>query len=76
MSEHELYMIGFDDGRREAIEAIKAEPEYPGDLPEELQQLLLHALVERDCGVLANAFRLSVKLTKEGILNRLQESHE
>lgn len=54
-----------------AKELVRTEPEYPGDLPQELNDLLMKALVNKDLDLLVRAMRASVRLTKENILTAL-----
>lgn len=55
------------------VESINAEPEYPGEVPKEMQDFILQALVERKPELIVQALRLSVRLTKKGIIKRLKE---
>lgn len=56
----------------EVIELIKAEPEFPGDMPDEM-----FALMCKDKDAATEAMRIAVRLTKEGVIKRLREaSHE
>ncbi len=53
-------------------QAIKDEPEYPGEPPEEMMEILMSG----DRELIIEALRLSVKLTKQGILVRIVERLE
>lgn len=53
-----------------AIQAIDDEPEYPGEIPKELKDVLNKAMEEKDIGLLAFLMRLAVKQTKDGIRKR------
>jgi hypothetical protein len=53
--------------------AIDSEPEYPGEMPEDLKVLLENALKNLDLNLLTQALRISVKSTKEGIKQRILE---
>lgn len=54
--------------RRLVLKAVDDEPEYPGDMPDALWT----ALLARDRGLVSEAFRLTVKLTKQGIRDRIK----
>lgn len=58
-------------GLLEILKHIDAEPELPGDPPDEMKALLLSAIIEKDVDILAKALRLTVRLTKEGIAERI-----
>ena len=51
--------------------AIDAEPEYPGEMPDTLRAKLQAALDENSIELLATALRETVKLTKQGIRDRI-----
>ena len=58
---------------REALEAVEAEPELPGEMPEEMWDALeaMRGIVgEREA--MTEAFRIVVHLTKKGIAARLR----
>ena len=49
-------------------QAIDDEPEFPGYIPEEMYQ----AIVNGDRATVSEALRISVRLTKNGILQRIE----
>jgi hypothetical protein len=51
---------------RDVLKAIEDEPELPGKIPEEMYQAL-----QGDRDACAEAFRIAVRLTKKGILERV-----
>ena len=58
---------------REALEAVEAEPELPGEMPEEMWDALeamRGSVGEREA--MTEAFRIVVQLTKKGIADRLR----
>lgn len=52
--------------KEKVIKAINDEPEYPGDMPDEMWKAL-----KNDRDAMAKALRLTVQLTKQGIKERL-----
>jgi hypothetical protein len=57
---------------REAVfKVVDDEPEFPGEMPDEMKERMRQALCEQDLGLLTEMLRVSVKLTKEGIRERL-----
>ena len=53
------------------LKAIEDEPEYPGELPENLKSILETAVVTNDLDLLTEALRVTVRLTKQGIKDRV-----
>ena len=49
-------------------QAIDDEPEFPGDIPEEMYQ----TITSGDKDTVSEALRISVRLTKSGILERVK----
>jgi hypothetical protein len=47
--------------------AINEEPEFPGEMPEDMYQ----AIVTGDRDVIAESLRIAARLTKKGILERV-----
>jgi len=56
--------------KQDAIQAVLDEPEYPGEMSDELYKMLVNPN-NRD--VLVEAFRRTVVLTKENIIKRINE---
>ena len=50
---------------------VEAEPEYPGELPEELRNILESALETKDMALIITALRATVRLSKAGIIKRI-----
>ena len=67
--------VGMVDGKtlttEEALKAIEDEPEYPGKMPNEMKETLRKAMEQHDMDLLVEALRITVRLTKEGIRNRI-----
>lgn len=53
------------------LKAVDDEPEYLGRMPDELRTILSEALKKQDVGALAEALGLIVRLTKDGIYDRI-----
>lgn len=53
------------------LKAVDDEPEYLGRMPDELRTILSEALKKQDVGALAEALRIIVRLTKDGIYDRI-----
>lgn len=66
-------MDGISGERECCLAAVAAEPEYPGELPAELADILSVAIEKQDNDLLVEALRITVKLTKEGITERIKE---
>ena len=49
--------------------AINEEPEFPGEMPEDMYQ----AIVTGDKDVMAESLRIAARLTKKGILQRVKD---
>jgi len=57
---------------RDAVfQVVENEPEYPGEMPDEMKERMRQALCEQDLGLLTEMLRVSVLLTKESIRERL-----
>lgn len=54
------------------LKAINDEPEYPGEMPDELWKALKKAILTDDKDLILFAFRQTVKDTKNGIIGRLR----
>ena len=54
-----------------ALKAVDDEPEYPGKMPREMEEILRAAIQHSDVDLLVETLRISVRLTKEGIRNRI-----
>jgi len=65
--------ITFKEGKKEVVElalkSINDEPEFPGEMPDELW-----AQLDGDKDKVVVSMRASVRLTKKGIIERLQEN--
>ena len=57
--------------RDRCINAVDAEPELPGDMPKEMADAINEAFKNEDVDFFINGLRLAVKLTKEGIRERI-----
>jgi len=55
------------------LQAIDAEPELDDEIPPELESALKTALEEKDIYLIARFLHLTVKLTKQGIKQRILE---
>lgn len=51
--------------------AVDAEPELPGGMPDEMGQAVARAMAEEDTDFFLAALRLTVRLTKQSIRDRL-----
>ena len=59
---------------QDAIKAINDEPEYPGEMPQEMKELFTLAMKANDnIDIISEAMRISVRLTKIGIIKRLEQ---
>lgn len=58
--------------KRFAISCVEAEPEYPGPIPEAMHRKLSAAIENKDMDMLVDMLRATVRLTKEGIANRIR----
>jgi hypothetical protein len=57
---------------RDAVfKVVENEPEYPGEMPDEMKERMRQALCEQDVRLLSEMLRVSVLLTKESIRERL-----
>lgn len=57
---------------REAVfKVVDDEPEYPGEMSDEMKERMRQALCEQDVRLLMEMLSISVKLTKESIRERL-----
>ena len=54
-----------------AIKCVESEPEYPGELPEGLSNMLHTALENKDMELIVEALRATVRLSKAGIISRI-----
>lgn len=57
--------------RKAVIDAIDAEPEYPGEPPEDMYIALTRAVKARDMDFIFEAMRITVRLTKQEIRERV-----
>ena len=55
------------------LQCIQDEPELPGEMPEKIQQILQAALLKQDLDLLLSCLRFTVRLTKEGITDRVKQ---
>jgi len=55
--------------RERCIAAVDAEPELPGDMPDEMWNA-----VRNDRDAMCEAFRMTVRLIKDGIKGRINEA--
>ena len=53
--------------REEILKAIDNEPEYPGEMPEDMKAVFSKA----DIKTISEALRITVRLTKQGIRDRI-----
>ena len=62
-----------DMTRQKVLELVEAaideEPEFPGEMPEDMYQ----AIVTGDKDVMAESLRIAARLTKKGILQRVKD---
>lgn len=61
------------DDQKSIIQAIDDEPELPGDIPLEMLSAIRKAVFARDNDFLVRAFRSTVRMTKQGIKERMKE---
>ena len=59
---------GRETMREQAIGAVYAEPELPGDMPDAMWEA-----IRNDRDAIATALRITVRQTKEGIIERIKE---
>ena len=52
-----------------ALQAVDAEPEYPGEMPEDMYEA-----IRKNKNVMEEAFRITVRLTKKAIRLRLEQA--
>ena len=52
--------------------AIDAEPELPGEMPPAMHDRLVQAMADGDLDLIAEAMRITVRLTKRGIRDRIE----
>ena len=67
-------MDGEEDGmgvRDRVLEAVDQEPEYPGEMPDEMREAMVNAMRYGDLDFVAEALRLTVRLAKAGIRARV-----
>ena len=55
------------------LQCIEDEPELPGEVPEEMQQILRYAMLKQDLDLLIYIFRFTVRYTKEEIADRVKQ---
>lgn len=60
----------------EILKCVEDEPELPGDPPEEIKAVLLVAIIKNDNDFLAECLRSVVRLTKQGITERITKAFE
>lgn len=59
--------------RERALEIIRNEPEFPGEMPQEVTNRLEAIIRERDMVSLENLLRLTVRVTKQSILEQIEK---
>ena len=57
--------------RERCLAAVDAEPELPGDMPPEMAQAMADAIKREDADFFIHAMRLAVRMTKDGIRDRI-----
>ena len=60
------------------LQCIQDEPELPGEMPKDMQQILRDAMLKQDLGLLnldllISIFRFTVRYTKEEIADRVKQ---
>jgi len=58
--------------KQQAIAAVNAEPELPGEPPPAFELILRGIMEGQDLDALVNLLRNTVRLTKEGIRERIE----
>jgi hypothetical protein len=61
------------DWRAVALKAIDDEPEYPGELPLNMDKTIREAIKDHDIDLITEMLRATVRLTKQGISERITE---
>lgn len=56
----------------DVMKAIDDEPEFPGKMPKEMELALQKAMQEQDLDLLIELMKISVRLSKEGIKERVR----
>jgi hypothetical protein len=56
----------------EILRCVDEEPEFPGPPPRELREALQKALYEKDADLIVECLRIVVRLTKQGIAERIK----
>lgn len=59
----------------DAINAVNAEPELPGEMSDKMKVVLQKVLDDKDLDLLAELMRIVVKATKKGIRERIKKLH-
>jgi hypothetical protein len=54
------------------LKCISDEPEFPDAPPKEMREALQRALYEKDTELISECFRIVVRLTKQGISERIK----
>jgi len=57
--------------RERCLAAVDAEPEMPGDMPPEMAEAVADAIKNEDADFFIYAMRLAVRMTKDGIRERI-----
>ena len=55
------------------LQCIQDEPELPGEMPKDMQQILRDAMLKQDLDLLISIFRFTVRYTKEEIADRVKQ---
>ena len=55
----------------EILECIQDEPELPGAIPDKMRVMISHALETNDVDLIVECLRSTVRLTKQGIVDRI-----
>ena len=56
------------------LQCVNDEPELPGEPPEEMKKVLQTAIIEEDVDLLVECLRIAVRLTKQGISDRITKT--
>ena len=55
------------------LQCIQDEPDLPGEMPKDMQQILRDAMLKQDLDLLSSILRFTVRYTKEEIADRVKQ---